>query len=74
MILKYWRAIEGFVYAKPSSTLIFLVQATKLKDTLWWVKNPFEPLIDFFVRLLMREAVRTSLACPSKIRSRSNCN
>ena len=62
MILKYWGAIEIFFYAKPSSSLIFLVQTTKLKDTLRWVKNPFEPLINFFVRPLMREAVRTSLA------------
>ena len=62
MILKYWRTIEIFLYAKPSSTLIFLVQATKLNDTLWWVKNPFEPLINLFVRPLMRESVRTSLA------------
>ena len=62
MILKYWRAIEGFVYAKPNSTFIFLVQATKFNDTLRWVENPFKPVIDFSVRPLMRETVRTSLA------------
>lgn len=62
MILKNWRAIEVFFYAEPSRTFIFLVQATKLRDTFWWVKNPFKSLIDRFVRPLVREAIRTSLA------------
>ena len=62
MILENWRPVGVFFYTKPTSTLIFLVQATKLDDVLWWVKNPFKPIIDFFVCLLMGKAIRASLA------------
>lgn len=62
MILENWRPIGVFLYTKPTSTLIFLVQATKLEDAFWWVKDPFKPLVDLSVRLLMGKAVRTNLA------------
>lgn len=62
MILKNRRPIEVLLYAKPSSTFILLVQATKLKDIIWRVQDTFKPLIDSMMRPFVGKAVRTSFA------------